>query len=101
MVPVTNSGIEDYPRSLYSSSVMSNGLSHSTEEAWRTEVQQLENRIHELISLCNTLREENRGLRGKVQQIGSERDLLREKTQYAAKSVESILATVQVLEKES
>ncbi len=80
---------------------MSTRSSQSTEEAWRTEVQQLENRIHELIDLCNTLREENRGLRGKVQQITSERDQLREKNQYAMKSVESILASVQVLEKES
>ena len=80
---------------------MSTRSSQSTEEAWRTEVQQLENRIHELIDLCNTRREENRGLRGKVQQITSERDQLREKNQYAMKSVESILASVQVLEKES
>ncbi len=80
---------------------MSKTTQPSSDQAWRTEVQQLENRIQELIALCSTLRDENRGLRGKIQQISSERDQLKEKNQYALKSVESILASVQVLEKES
>lgn len=80
---------------------MSRTTQQSSDQTWRTEVQQLENRIQELIALCGTLREENRALRGKIQQITGERDQLREKNQYAMKSVESILASVQVLEKES
>jgi uncharacterized protein (TIGR02449 family) len=45
------------------------------------------------------LREENRGLRSKVQRVTSERDQLHEKNEYAIRSVESILASVRVLEK--
>lgn len=72
-----------------------------SDETWRSEVQQLEHRIHELIELCSTLREENRGLRNQAQRLTQERDQLRDKNRYAIKSVESILASVQVLERES
>ncbi len=73
----------------------------SVDDSWRKPIQQLENRIDELIELCTTLRNENRALRGRVQQLTGERDQLHEKNQYAMKSVESILASVQVLESES
>lgn len=72
-----------------------------SNDLWKSEVQQLETRVHELIQLCETLREENRGLRGKLQETRGERDQLLEKNQYAMRSVESILASVQVLEQQS
>ena len=90
--------VEEKHRSHYSLAVMSKSLPPS-DEIWRTEIQQLEHRIHELINLCGNLREENRGLRSKVQRVTSERDQLHEKNEYAIRSVESILASVRVLEK--
>lgn len=80
---------------------MSRDGDSSPNDAWRTEVQQLEHRIDELIHLCSTLRDENRNLRGKVQQLTQERDQLHEKNQYAMRSVESILSSVQQLEQQS
>ncbi len=75
--------------------------SSPSDNLWRNEVQQLEHRISELINLCDTLRDENRVLRGKIQQVSDERDQLLEKNQYAMKSVESILTSVQILEQQS
>ncbi|MBC8519024.1 MAG: TIGR02449 family protein [Gammaproteobacteria bacterium] len=68
---------------------------------WQPEIKNLEHRIGELISLCNTLREENGDLRGKIQDVITERDELVEKNQLTVKSVESILSSVKILEKQS
>lgn len=75
--------------------------SSSSGNQWQPEIKNLEHRIGELIQLCNTLREENRELRGKIQDVITERDELVEKNQLTVKSVESILASVKILEKQS
>ncbi len=73
----------------------------SSQPQWSKEIDLLQQRIGDLIQLCETLRGENRLLRGRLQQVEDQRDRLQEKNQDAVKSVESILATVQILEQQS
>ncbi len=68
---------------------------------WKPEIKKLEKRINELAKLCSTLHGENRELRGKVQDLIAERDLLKEKNQHAVKSIQSVLSSVRILEKQS
>ncbi len=75
--------------------------SSASGRQWQPEIKNLEHRIGELIGFCNTLREENRELRGKIQEIITERDELIEKNQMTIKSVESVLSSVRILEKQS
>ncbi len=64
-------------------------------------INKLEQRIDELIGLCDTLRSENRELRGKVQDVIGERDQFRKKNKLAIKKVQSVLSSVRILEKQS
>ncbi len=73
----------------------------SPQTLWEPEIQKLEHRIGELAGLCNTLREENRELRGKVQQVAEERDQLNKKNRVAIESVQSLLSSVKQLEGQS
>lgn len=73
----------------------------SPQTPWEPEIQKLEHRIGELAGLCNTLREENRELRGKVQRVSDERDRLDKKNQVAIESVQSLLSSVKQLEGQS
>ncbi|HIJ35384.1 MAG TPA: DUF904 domain-containing protein [Gammaproteobacteria bacterium] len=74
---------------------------NSQSPSWEPDFDLLEQRMNDLITLCTTLREENRGLRIKLQQTRTERDLLKEKNSFAIHSVESMLESVRVLEQQS
>jgi cell division protein ZapB len=92
------SSVEVKSRSHYSAPLMS---SNPQPFDWESDIEQLEQRINDLASLCNSLREENRGIRIRLQEATAERDQLREKNQFAVQSVESMLESVRVLERES
>jgi len=60
----------------------------------------LEFRIHELIQMCERLREENRSLRAQQANLTTERAHLIEKNEQARMKVEGILQRLKSMERE-
>ena len=75
--------------------------SQSSSVQWKPEAKKLDQRIDELIALCATMRDENRELRGKVQDVTTERDQLKKRNKMTVKKLQSVLSSVRILEKQS
>jgi len=63
---------------------------------WKT----LENKIDELVDLCNVLSRENRALRAQQQNWTTERAKLIEKNELAKSRVESMITRLKALEQD-
>jgi len=63
---------------------------------WKT----LENKIDELVELCNVLSRENRALRAQQQNWTTERAKLIEKNELAKSRVESMITRLKALEQD-
>lgn len=62
------------------------------------ELRVLEHRVDELVALCNRLKEENRILRNKEQNLRSERVRLLERNEVATRRVESIISRLKSMD---
>lgn len=69
-----------------------------TTGAAENELWRLERRVDDLIGLCERLREENRSLEGRLQELTAERDKLLEKNDIAQDRVEAIMARLRAIE---
>ncbi len=66
-----------------------------------TDITNLENRIDELITICDQLKSENTVLRERQELMAEERERLIEKTDKARTRVESILMRLRSMEQQS
>lgn len=62
------------------------------------ELQQITQRIDELLALCERLNEENRSLRTSQEQLATERSNLLAKNEQARSRVEAMIARLRALE---
>jgi len=76
----------------------SNNIIDTKLAPWQQETLKLEQRISELISICNGLQDDNRVLHSELQSTVKERDLLLNKNQKALARVSAVLTTVRELE---
>ena len=65
------------------------------------ELKKLENRIDELIHVCNRLTEENRDLRTQQEQISADRKQLLKKNEHVRTRVEAMITRLRSMEKHS
>lgn len=77
---------------------MSSNDNHGIQEQ---DLRGLEVRVEELIRACAHLKDENKVLRAREQQLTNERDRLSQKNEQAADKVEDMLARLKRLEDEA
>jgi len=65
------------------------------------ELKKLENRIDELIHVCNRLTDENRELRTQQEQISADRKQLLKKNEHVRTRVEAMITRLRSMEKHS
>jgi len=65
------------------------------------ELKKLENRIDELIHVCERLTDENRELRDKQEQISADRNQLLKKNEHVRTRVEAMITRLRSMEKHS
>lgn len=68
------------------------------ESALESELQRLEVRVGELLSLVQQLSEENRALRNRQDNLSNERSTLLQKNEQARTSVEAMISRLRMLE---
>jgi cell division protein ZapB len=72
--------------------------SHSAHGPIDTELQRLEVRVNELLSLVQQLTEENRALRNRQDHLAGERAALLQKNEQARAGVEAMIGRLRLLE---
>ena len=65
------------------------------------ELKKLENRIEELIHVCDRLTDENRELRNKQEEINADRNQLLKKNEHVRTRVEAMISRLRSMEKHS
>jgi cell division protein ZapB len=71
---------------------------NNNDSALETELQRLEIRVGELLSLVQQLSEENRALRNRQDSLSSERSSLLQKNEQVRASVEAMIGRLRLLE---
>jgi cell division protein ZapB len=73
-------------------------MSQNNKNTVETELQRLEVRVGELLSLVQQLSEENRALRHRQDNLSSERSVLLQKNEQVRASVEAMIGRLRLLE---
>jgi uncharacterized protein (TIGR02449 family) len=73
-------------------------ISQTSRNTVETELQRLEIRVGELLSLVQQLGEENRALRHRQDSLSSERSVLLQKNEQVRASVEAMIGRLRLLE---
>lgn len=73
----------------------------SKEPAFRQELKRLEERLQEVLDLCNRLQEENHSLRESQEQLAAEKAGLMQRNEQVKTRVEGIIGRLKSLEQSS